>query len=1076
MSFEIHSPIFDGGKEGHTLRAHGKGMEVCFSTKPEKDTDYRLFVVGETAQFYHWKNEPDGQYLYRSLSDALDTAHAIRDQYCLDLSCKQYKDYLKRVYKKVLWPPKETYVGIHDPKTDWKFGLTVTAKNLTFKKNGFLQMRVDVRLKKEGVHPHSVLGDPDYSLTLPIPAGSYAGKVLSMDIEIPQSTANVAVFVEGVGYRGQCFVESPFLCDGEHQLLPCFAQSVQDKPDFDWSAQYLSRKEWPEFRVRLNGRVVFSGEVFERVHRRAEWEIPLPAAHIRAENTLSLELISDYHDPLPYTVHEMALLTKSAAPLSLLSVSEVASVGRGARVLLRTDRPNMRIKLHTESAAISGKAEYVFKEKGLHGILLDCHYPANGASFTLTADGITLRGEVPAILQRQEDRVITGTGDMIYIHQDLTSMENYLSWYISNHVGDLVTIRPTYRWSGTRTINPAVWRAFTRLMRELSLKYVLMVDGREVPGLSTQPDNRLLAGKGFLGRQMHERDGAEFYWGNWRSSSATLTQGREMFWFASNENPRYTSARFFSPSHYHYRDNFFAYFVDKENEPRDAAIAHERSVKHFKDTKMDFDTRHTGPSCTFKYLAEGGYTFLGAETMYSTMEPLLAFLRGVAKDRHMKTFGVHHAVQWSAPPHDVPERYRRYRLALYASYLLGATDINTEEGLWRLEEHYAYFHRFSEACRAHLKEHQDFYRYISSHSRTGEFYTPFAIIHGRDDGVTFFGKNKTWGHHEPQSEAEDSWDLLAALYPGALPVHAVDRMIPAVKEPRGYHTGTPMGQLDIIPAEAGKKTVFSYRSAAFLGYNHATEADMQKLLSFARRGGRLLLTRAHLSKTTDLDAIKNGALEFDTLPLSFTEGEPVFAPSSFGGVSLPVCTNALPAEKVLCQTDDGLPLLCLYRVGKGEVLLFNTPVYPAHGAICERYKAELAELMRKEVAREEIWAEVGDDMEFAVYRQEDGSRHLYFLAVDYFNDPAPLRRGTLRLGKDRYEVALPFGVLAKCVVRGNAAAMAEGEAGEVLSVTEDVIRVQGTGRVPFRLFKNGKTHTVTVDFTQNPTQTILWQA
>ena len=37
-------------------------------------------------------------------------------------------------------------------------------------------------------------------------------------------------------------------------------------------------------------------------------------------------------------------------------------------------------------------------------------------------------------------------------------MEEYLSWYISNGVGDLITIRPTYRWSGTKLLNKKVFK------------------------------------------------------------------------------------------------------------------------------------------------------------------------------------------------------------------------------------------------------------------------------------------------------------------------------------------------------------------------------------------------------------------------------------------------------------------------------------------------------------------------------------------------------------------------------------------------------------------------------------------
>ena len=100
MSFEKYTQIYSGEDKGITLRPMGKGTSFSFSLDVKKDTRYRLFTTGESEMFYMWKNEPDYPQLYRMLTDALDTGHAIRDRYCLDLSCKKYETYLKRVYKK----------------------------------------------------------------------------------------------------------------------------------------------------------------------------------------------------------------------------------------------------------------------------------------------------------------------------------------------------------------------------------------------------------------------------------------------------------------------------------------------------------------------------------------------------------------------------------------------------------------------------------------------------------------------------------------------------------------------------------------------------------------------------------------------------------------------------------------------------------------------------------------------------------------------------------------------------------------------------------------------------------------
>ena len=1068
MSFERYMQIYNDGAKGVTLRPGGKSADFSFTLDKNENVRYRLFTTGETEQFYFWKDEPDGPYLYRMITDALDSTHAIKDRYCLDLSCKRFERYLKRVYQKVAWPPKLAYLSMKPLPAAWKFGITVSAKNLTFAKDGFLQMRVDVRLKKEGVHPRSVAGAPDFCYVIPFPAGTYDAKALLREIEIPLDTAHVGVFIEGKGYRGKCYVEQPHLSANGQNLLPAFTESTADKDKLDWVGQYLSRKEWPEFRVRLNGKVIFTGEIFERSHRRSEWSIDLPEALLCRENHVTYELLSDYHDPLPYTVYEVGVIEQPDEPLAILAVSEAAPAGGCARVLVRTARPNTHVTLNCHSDALSGKRDYLFREAGLHGILLSCGEPCNNATFTLSGEGFAAQGCVKRIVCRTKDHVITGTGDMIYVHQDDKSMEEYLSWYLSNGVGDLITVRPCYRWAGTRTLNAPLWRRFRRLMRELDLQYVLMADGREIPGLSTQPQSELQGGKGFLGVQLHERDGAQYYWGTWLRKTHTEEMYYDLAAFAFAEDPDHTASHHSTNAHFETNEGRVLY-ADRQM-PADYRLAHEQSIRSLVRYRRPWDTRHTGPSCLFGAMAEAGYTWLGAETMYSTMEPLLGFLRGVVQDRNMPAFGVHHAVQWSSTPHESPARYRRYRLALYASYMQGATDINTEEGLWHLEEYYESHNRFGKACTAHLKQQQDFYRYVSTHSRTGRFLSPFALLHGRDDGVHFFGKNSIWGVRRPQSAAEDSWELLTVFYPKAVPNRSVYRHACPEDVPQGYHSGTPFGNLDIIPAD-GKATMRkSHRALAFLGYHRFAEGDAERMLAYVRKGGKLLLSRAHLTVTTDMDAVYHGALEFIGSAMHFADGVPLFAESTVNGVAVSVCTNAKKPDRVLATTDDGRPLVCVYRVGRGEVILFNTKAYPADPAIRSLYERELARLAEETNAAQDVWASCGDDVEFAVYEQKDGTRHVYFLAADWYRDPAILRRAALRLGDTSYAVELPFGVMLKCVTDGKIAVWAKSEEGEVLALDGDVVTVQGTGTVTFTVAKGGKLTAQEVDFSKEPVQ------
>ncbi len=1067
MSFEKYTRFFDGEPNGITVRPQNSAS-FNFSAKKKQDTVYRLFTVGETEQFYMWKDEPDGPLHYRSIADSLNSVNAVRDRFCLDFSSNKKESYVKRAYKKLLWPPVLSYLSMNPIAENWLLGISVTGENVEIAEDGFLRMRLDIRLSKDGVSRHSVSEKPDKTVILPFPCGTYAQTDLFENIVIPKNTANVCVFVEGKNYSGKIYVEKPTLSADGQNLLPTFDLPVPNGEKFQWTGQYLSKKELPEFSVKLNGETVFEGEIFERSHRHSEWEITLPSHLLKEENTIEYKLISSYLNPLPYTFYEVGIIEQPDSEISVISVSECAPSKGKARVLVRTNKDNLYVRFESLSPAICGENEYFFKEKGLHGLLLDCLEPAVNQKFRLTSENCTAEGTVKRIAVKQEDGVITGSGDAVYIPQTFEAMEEYVSWYVSSNVGDLLTVRPTYRWSGTKTLNKPLWRWFARLMDELDIKYVLMADGREVPGISSQPTNKEMAGKRYLGRQDHEHDGSQFYWGQHKISDITQEQTEDLCHFAWQEDPEHTRGAF-SDSAYICKGETLYLSADYDR-PLDNKLCRPLITKQLNATRTLGATRHTGPASVFKYLYEGGYTWLGAETMYSAMEPLLGFLRGFAKDKEIPTFGVHHAVQWSSTPLGAPEHIRRFRLALYVSYMLGTTDINTEEGFWHMEEYYEHHHRFGSTCNGHLAQQQDFFRYVSSHTRSGSFRTPYALLSGRDDGITFFVLGRSWGIADNYTVAERSWELIKSLYPQSDPCTNVYKHNCPTDKPVGYHSSTPYGNPDIIPVEGRQETLNGYNTLIFMGYNRMTPEDAEKICSSVKNGATLLCTRAHLTKTSDIKNIENGNLEFDMHALALSDGAPEFKNDTFNGKKVSVCANPVKCDEVLLYTDSGLPLLCRYRIGKGEVLLFSVKDYPYADAIREVYAKAVTDCARSACDGEYVWAETDDDTEFAVYSQKDGSSHVYFIAVDWYRAPKKIRRARLRIGKEIYPVEMNFGTLIKCVCNCDCAIWATSEDGEVLSVSSDKATVQGNGNVTFAVAKQGKISHIDIDFKSAPIQ------
>ena len=140
---------------------------------------------------------------------------------------------------------------------------------------------------------------------------------------------------------------------------------------------------------------------------------------------------------------------------------------------------------------------YRFEKKGLQVIKLNTDAVCPGEEFCLQCDGECVYGIFPPVFEKKEDDVITGTGDMIYVAQEEGEVEEYLSWYLSNNLGNFLTIRPSYRWSSTRKANEKVWNEAKRILSDYGVKYVHIMDGRETPGYAANPSYENLSSSHF---------------------------------------------------------------------------------------------------------------------------------------------------------------------------------------------------------------------------------------------------------------------------------------------------------------------------------------------------------------------------------------------------------------------------------------------------------------------------------------------------------------------------------------------------------------------------------------------------
>lgn len=1042
----------------------GKSATITFDGKDATNAA-RIHFTGETAQFYQWKNEPDHPMLYRRIDDSLSSAEAWTDQYCLKMESDG--TYPLIAYHKQTFPPKLSYLYTKDFTNRWTLGISVKGENISVPEGAYLRFRAEIRHKKEGIDARFTKSEPDEIFDIDLPEGTYGWQELKREIEFDTNgTASLCLYLEGEGYTGTVFAEAPlFLSETGWNLAPNFAPASAERPQFTWTGVNLSHKEWVGLDVALNGTLFYSGEIFERCHRRSEGEIPLNGAKILpGKNQLTFTVTSHYRDALAYNLYDVALLCEDDT--FLIACPKVVTAGKPFAVIVDVPK-NAAIRPNSESVRA---VDLTCEEEGLNALLLQCDTVANNVEFSLEYNGKTEHCTVERCVFRPDDGVLTGTGDMVYVPNEDQAVKVYLKWYFENQVGNFITIRPTYRWSGTRTLDEALWAKTAKLLNKAGMKYAHMMDGRELPGCDANPSQEALKGEHFLGRQGHELDGGVSYWKytdftdnsmecNYRDLilRRAKTHGYHMPPWNTDKNVIEAKGK-----RTLYREPFVA---DDMEEASNAAV---KMLEQLRDGDGNV-TRHTGPSVLFKYFYQAGYEWTGAELMYGNQETVCAAIRGASKGYGRPTVGAHHAVQWSSSPHDSEEKNYRYRLGLFGTWLQGIHDINTEEGLWHIEELYAGFNRFSEACKKHQKQQKDFYRYVQTHSRTGSFHTPVAFLHGRFDGWDCFGRSTVWGRPTMAfGEPEKGWDTLKYFYPRN-ENRAVYRH-PCPKESVGYYSGTPHGNVDIIPIEQGDYSTYPLLVA--LGYNKATVEDFNKLQAYTEGGGTLILGRAQCSVTTDrADVINLNHTYLDHPFRHAVAPDGIFEEDTYLGN--PVTAGPIPANAdPILYTDSGKVLAYSLRIGEGNVILVNAKEYAGKEGVSQAYKKILDEVLPAILAKEEVYAEGDRDVQVAVYNQEDGGTHAYFMATDWYNDPALPRTGTLTVNGNRYSVPAPLGSPIKAVIKNGVAVWCNDWENDVIALSEGEITLQGYGTSTVTIARNGKTEEKTVDFSKQAIQTV----
>lgn len=1019
----------------------------------------KLRLRGDVCLHPAWMYEGGLPFYYRDIDDAL-TAETHHSHFALKLSAAG-EDWPRRAHYKIQCPPMiNSQYPVPEGGGPWQFSCWVRTEDLQLLPGGCARITFAHYRKKAGRDIRDINGPADETPHVDLPTGSCGWRQISCPLPLGPDSAAMVVSIALERARGTLWLEDLRLENAlGFNILPPIERANRYRECFNWYGENLSRKEWTDLALEVNG-THLTASLFQRCFRGSENEIELPSGCLRdGENTILLTNVSDYLDPLPYELKQAELLAERIAPVRIAWCPAVVRAGAGFGVLLKTYAPGVRVTAET-GAGLSAPEVLSCPEPGLHVLPVQAGGPGGPQTILVEADGFREQAQVERVVEKEDDHVLVGSGDAIYVPQETTAMEDFLIWYLENGLGNMLTFRPVYRWSGTRSCNDAMWRRLTDLLNRLGLSYCHMFDGRELPGLNANPAKSSLEGPGFLGCQAHERDGALYYWLQRKFHSTDV-----FFEELSHQILRHPDYPDYHLPLLYEGDQTYLCF--SPTAPGDMKEAAEQFVAKAR-TLLTGMKRHTGPATLFKYFFQAGLEVGGAELMYGPLEVVLAALRGASSAYGREIFTAHLAVQWGTTPHDTEERYRRYQLALYISYLQGVHHINTEEGLYRMEEFFAVLDRFSEPCRRHQQVERDFLRYVSTHTRRGRLHRGIALLHGAYDGWACFCRRNAWAQEGEEwafSPAEESWDLINVFYPDSR-LDAIYRH-PCPAAPQGYYTRTPYGTVDILPVEADAAVMAQYSAMAFLGWNTAEDAQLERLEQYVRQGGTLVLGWPHLfTDTRRADAFGDTPHPIDASRLTGVrllefarDGEPVL-----GRVLLE------PDAQVLRERN-GLPLLVCRRLGKGRVFFVNAREYPAQASVRPVYEDLLRMLGEEELERESgrgILASA-DTVESAIYDLPNGDRVIYAVNTDWYSQDRTQAEAVLRAGGCSYPVKIRRGQIHAFLVHGGTAAAACDMDTEILSMEETAgglcLRVQGQPGGLVTVYRNNKETSVTLSRT-----------
>ena len=415
-----------------------------------------------------------------------------------------------------------------------------------------------------------------------------------------------------------------------------------------------------------------------------------------------------------------------------------------------------------------------------------------------------------------------------------------------------------------------------------------------------------------------------------------------------------------------------------------------------------------------KYNAEAGITLHLLELPNGDPDLIIPSVRGAVKNYNENDFwGALIAHEWYAGMrHDDTLKMKRLELVAKHIYMQGGGSIMLESGDEIISAYGHVYTKESPICKNYsetLDRVNAFFKNDNRPARSPK--VTFGFISGLHDGWTGFCQSSVWSQWEREewghTDAEYSYRILESL--------GTKRKWADNSNYGEYDTSAypAYGTFDIVPIEADVDKLSNYEYLVMLGWNTMTDENMDKLTEYVRRGGRLLLSGAHLNyskkrkgeyvppnneklealcgvrfygetyKTNcgtkfEYDSLNEkhrypGTKDFSCDPL-FASGYNEFMKLEVVNARvLGVASDAFRRKNRLVDT------VIENKIGKGTVTLVCAKEYPGAPSLTPLYSALVREFVSSSARECEIKVIASEKLRYTVY---EGNK-IYLLNTDY---------------------------------------------------------------------------------------------